>query len=285
LTIFEKRAGSAAGPFVITTAGGTYRFDDGVQVTVTDPHEINVLMGNSALQVAGSPPPVVHGVYLKDGILTDTVTGLPVAVATALPTLLDESFAADHSSAWVAHATGSLAGLVVADGVLSATGAADHDFHHGTVLAGDAKHVIEVNASADALIALYAKFVDNDNFIGFQYMAATGAISVVTNVGGVLTATGMISSVQTTGKFWIVVRVTGNRFQCEYFRDSPFSGPASPQQTATYTAAGGAIAAFGAGVAGHPGLRFSGFSGVAIIATTATIAEWVVVDALDRTGF
>jgi hypothetical protein len=198
---------------------------------------------------------------------------------------LDDNFSSDRSSEWTVHEAGTLSGLVVSGGVLSFTGALDHDFHHSSVLVADAKHVLKINPATNAMVAIHPKWIDANNWFAFQYYAAGANIDLVKKVGGSVTGSAAIaSSVPTTIPFWMVARVHRNRVVVETYQIDPLLG-ANPVQSASVTLSGGDAAALGAGVSGKPGLRVSGYDLSSLVASTVTVDDWIVVSEEDRTGF
>lgn len=84
---FEKRPGAPAGRVTITTSQSTFVFDDGTSVTVSLPDDLQTLRSHPYIRIVGGTesydaPPAISQVFLRNGVLTDAATGLPVAAGT-----------------------------------------------------------------------------------------------------------------------------------------------------------------------------------------------------------
>lgn len=114
MAIFERRAGSADS-FTVTTQNRTYEFAGEETVTVTDARDIAVMQAHPDVQVSdGGAPPVIDGVYLKDGVLVRSSDDEPIEVGGAAPTLAQYVMGVDagfeFGPGWFPTGSGSFAG-------------------------------------------------------------------------------------------------------------------------------------------------------------------------------
>lgn len=84
MATFEKRAGAPSGTITIQTAKSAYSIGDGGTITTVDTDDINTLRQHPFIQLQGggggpfTPPPLIEGVVLKDGVLVKVTDGTPV---------------------------------------------------------------------------------------------------------------------------------------------------------------------------------------------------------------
>jgi len=198
--------------------------------------------------------------------------------------VLDDPFTVNSLANYVADQGTSMTGLSVSGGVLVVSDANDHTFHHVSLTATDSKQIVKVNPDTNALVAIVVKFVDNNNWIAFQHIHANSTFVIVRMVGGTLVNSLAIPSVP-IGTFWMKAQMTGNIVAMSTFAVDPMIGGAEPFSIASFTLTGSEVTALGAAVSGAPGLRLAGYNLSALVTTTTTLDDWVVVTSVPRSAF
>lgn len=215
----------------------------------------------------------------------------PSSSAGGTTAALDEPFVADNfTAAYTMDQSTTKGGLSVSGGMLSTGDALDHTWHATNVSVTDGKHVVKVvpGASPNHLVYLCAKFIDDLNLICAQGVTGSGTIDLNTIIAGVTVARTTVANPFATGAdpFWIALRHQGSTYTLEAHKQDPLLGAAEPAGSSTVVLSGAAQLAFGAGVAGKPGLRLAGFNG-GLLTTDCRLDDWVVVSSPStaRTAF
>jgi len=205
------------------------------------------------------------------------------AVSQDITVIQDETFDAIHPN-WVANQGGTLTGAAVSGGKLISTNTSDHAFYRSDITVVDAVHIIKTTVGTNPYVTqLVAKTTPAGNILMVQavYAAGGSATAYVLPAGGgasqALFTFAQPNSPPAGTVFWLVIRVSGNRVIGEcWMHDPRFGGTPFGQNSGELNTAQKLLV--GAGVAGHPGLRYVGFNGTVFGATDQTLDDWVIID-------